>query len=376
MLELQRSVTKRSLLVVVVMVSGLGNVLGDLQAYHGSQFCSQHPTFLSCNFLGTQELVVLESLAHRGGQAVSTVFIHNAANLLVANDVCVSLVASSVANITYDGIPEDCNPEQQFTFKLADSSVNLVPPYINQLDLQRSTAKEVVIDRDLRSFSVVSSDIGHLKVSKPVTALNIKIEHSTIDNFEKLHLESKSQLVLYSVTIKKMSKSSLYLEESSLSIWTGNIKDSLEQAIILGPRASLSLKDTDGKVSLSGVQELPSVPTAVPITQQEHRPPGVPPSGSVPKRKVHPCNQSSVILWVFPTVLAAAEAIIIIVNCTNWFPAFKGRRVPRGLEEGGQSVTRQTRPQGYSSDSTWYCNNEVSPMAVNRRQNTVYDKYK
>ena len=313
----------------------------------------------------------------RGGQPVNIIYIHSAEQMLVADDICVSLAVFNVNNLTYSGIPKTCNPNQHFSFKLVDSTANLVPSYISQLDMQRSTTKEVIIDRELKSFSVISSDIGHLKVSKPVMALNINVEHSVIDNLEKLHLEDKSQLVLYNVTINKMAKSSLYLQESFINIWAGNIKASVAQAIILGPKASLTLKDTDGRVSLAGLQELPPVPAAAAAapTQTERLPPGVPPPPHQLTRGTPSCNQS-VLLWVFPTVLAAVEAIIIIINCTNWFPSLKGRRVPHSLEEGGHSVTRHTGDAGNYSNSKWYYNTEVPLIAINRRHNTEYDKYK
>ncbi|MPC18809.1 hypothetical protein E2C01_011703 [Portunus trituberculatus] len=342
MMELQLHVTRRTLLVVVVvMVSSLlGNGLGDLQVSSDSKYCTQHPTFLYCDFLGTQELVVMESLGKRGEQMVSTVYIHNAGQVLVASDICISLVAFSVTNITFSGIPETCNPNQHFSFKLVDSNANLAPPYISQLDMQRSTTQQVSIDRDVRSFSATNSVIGHLKVSKPVKALNIKVENSLIDNIEKLHLESKSQLVLYNVTVNKITQSSIYLKESSMNIWTGTIKTSLEKAVILGPGASVSLKDTDGKVSLAGPQEVASMPTPAP-PRQEHRPPGIPPPTPQTAPQQTPCNQS-VLVWAFPTVLAAVEAIIILINCTNWFPSLKRRRLPQGLEEGNLRMMRQT----------------------------------
>lgn len=367
MMGLQLNAT-RTLLVVVVMVSSLvGDGLGDLQASSDSKYCTQNPTFLYCDFLGTQELVVVQSLAKHGGQAVSTLYIHNAEQVLVASDICISLVAFSVANITFSGVPETCNSKQPFSFRLVDSSANLAPPYISQLDMQRSAAHEVSIDRDVKAFSASSSVIGHLKVSKPVQAVNIKVENSLIDNIEKLHLESKSQLVFYNVTVNKMKHSSIYLKESSMSVWSGTIT-SLEQAITLGPRASVTLKDTDGKVSLAGPQEVVPVPAPAP-PQQEHRPPGVPQPTPQTARQRTQCDQS-VLVWVFPTVLAAVEAIVILINCTNWFPSLKRRKLPQGLEEGNLSMTRQTEVVSGSSHSTWHYNTEVPLMAVNRRQNT------
>lgn len=374
-MELQLNVTRGTLLVVAVMVGSLlGNGLGDLQASPNSKYCTQHPTFLFCDFLGAQELVVVESLAKRGGQTVNTAYLHNAEQMLVASDICISLLAFSVTNITYSGIPETCDPNQHFSFKLVDSSTNLVPPYVSQLDMLRSAAQEVSIDRDVKLFSATSSVIGHLKISKPVRALNIKVENSLIDKIEKLHLESRSHLVLYNVTVNKVTQSSIYLKESSMNIWTGAIKTSLEQAIILGPRASVTLKDTYGKISLAGPKEVAPVPAPAP-PQQEHRPPGIPPPTSQTARQQTPPYNQSVLVWVFPTVLAAVEAIIILINCTNWFPSLKRKKLPQGLEEGNLRVTRQTEAVSGSSNSTWHYYTEVPLMAVNRRQNTEY-KYK
>ncbi|KAK8396803.1 hypothetical protein O3P69_005041 [Scylla paramamosain] len=358
MMELQLNVTRGTLLVVAVMVGSLlGNGLGDLQASPNSKYCTQHPTFLFCDFLGAQELVVVESLAKRGGQTVNTAYLHNAEQMLVA-------MASLKPVI----------PNQHFSFKLVDSSTNLVPPYVSQLDMLRSAAQEVSIDRDVKLFSATSSVIGHLKISKPVRALNIKVENSLIDKIEKLHLESRSHLVLYNVTVNKVTQSSIYLKESSMNIWTGAIKTSLEQAIILGPRASVTLKDTYGKISLAGPKEVAPVPAPAP-PQQEHRPPGIPPPTSQTARQQTPPYNQSVLVWVFPTVLAAVEAIIILINCTNWFPSLKRKKLPQGLEEGNLRVTRQTEAVSGSSNSTWHYYTEVPLIAVNRRQNTEY-KYK
>lgn len=373
--KLLRVVTRGGLLVVLLLlVTVPGSVLADLEVSPHSQYCMQHPSFLSCDFKGTQEVVTLDSLHTRGGKTVNTIYIHNAGQVVVG-EICVSLVAFSVANITYTAVPQACNPEQSFIFKLADSSTNLVPPYITQLDLQRSEAKDVILKRDLKAFSVVHSDIDHLEVYQPTQRLAMKVEHSVVDNLEKLHLEGKSSLVLYNVTINEMKQKSLHLKDSMLSIWASNIKTSLGHAIVLGHKSSVNLKDMDGRVSLVGPEELPAMPVqATPQTQEERRAPGVPPK--TPKVvKAPPCNRPSIMLWVLPTALAAVEGIVIIINCTNWFPALKARRAPHGPEEG-QGAVRQRQPESTAAYSTWYYNSEVPMMSTSRRQNIGVDKYK
>lgn len=320
----------------------------------------------------------MESLHKRVGQTVTTVYIHNAQQVVVA-DVCVSFVGFGVANLTYSNVPEACSLSQQFSFRLADSSTNLVPPYVTQLDLQRSAAKDVTLTRELKAFSVVNSDIGHLEVAQPIKRVTMKVEHSVINNLEKLHLDSKSYLVLYNVTINEMKRKSLHIRESTVTVWASSITTSLEQAIVLGHRSSMTLKDMDGKVSLAGPEEMPAVPVeAAPQTQEERRPPGVP--SKTPQIKASPCNRPSILLWVIPTALAAVEAIVIIINCTNWFPQLKGRRVPQGVEEGQAAGRRRQlespTTSSSSSFSTWYYNSEVNMMPTTRRQGVGIDKYK
>lgn len=304
---------------------------------------------------------------------MNTIYIHNGWQVVV-EEICVSLVGFSIANITYTTVPQSCNLDQSFIFKLTDSSTNLVPPYITQLDLQRSQAKDVVLKRDLKAFSVVHSVIDHLEVSQPMQRLAIKVEHSVIDNLAKLHLEGKSSLVLYNVTINEMKQKSLHLKDSMVNIWVSNIKTSLGHAIVLGHRSSVNLKDMDGRVSLVGPEELPAMGIqATPQTHEERRPPGVPQKNQV--IKAPPCNRPSILLWVLPMCLAAVEGIVIIINCTNWFPAFKARRAPQGPEEGRDAMS-QRQPESTATYSTWYYNSEVPMMSTSRRQNIGFDKYK
>lgn len=305
-------------------------------------------------------------------KAVNTVYIHNAVQVVV-EDICISFVGFNVANITYTTVPETCSTDQQFSFKLADSNTNLVPPYITHLDLQRSAAKDVILTRHLKAFSVVHSDIDHLEVSPPIERLNMKVEHSTIDNVEKLHMERKSSLVLYNATVNGMKWKSLYLKDSVVNIWASNIRTSLEQAIVLGHRSRVTLKDMNGRLSLTGLEEMPAESVRAQQTQEERMPPGVPPK--IPHIvKAPPCSKPSILLYVIPMALAAVEGIVIIINCTNWFPALKGRRAPQGPEEG-QDTLRQRQPE-IPTYSNWYYNSEVPMMTTSRRQNTVFDKYK
>lgn len=56
---LQRVVTRGSLLVVLlILVTVPGSVLADLAVSPHSQYCTQHPSFLSCDFKGIQEVSV------------------------------------------------------------------------------------------------------------------------------------------------------------------------------------------------------------------------------------------------------------------------------------------------------------------------------
>ena len=57
-MELLQTIIVRNLLVVVVVVGGLGDATADIQVSPKSKYCMQHPTFLSCNFLGVQEVRV------------------------------------------------------------------------------------------------------------------------------------------------------------------------------------------------------------------------------------------------------------------------------------------------------------------------------
>lgn len=316
----------------------------------------------------------MDSLVKSGTVTVNTVYIHNAEDVVV-EDVCLSFVGFNVGNITYSSVPKTCNADQQFSFKLVDSLTNLVPHYVTQLDLQRSAAKDVFLTRNLKSFSVVNSDIGQLDISQPILRVTMKIEHSVIGSLEKLHLDGRSYLVLYNVTISGMKQKSLHIRDSTVNVWLSNIKTSLDQAVVLGHRASLTLKDTDGKVSLAGSEEVPAVNVQATPQTKEYRPPGVPPQ--TPQMvQPPPCNKPSILIWAIPMAVATAEAIVIMVNCTKWFPALKGRRVPHGPEEGRDALKQRQEDSSYYYNSTWYYNNEVPMMSASRRQTAGVDKYK
>ncbi|KAK4299182.1 hypothetical protein Pmani_028530 [Petrolisthes manimaculis] len=378
--------------VVMMMIMVVGGVEGEQKVAASSPFCSDHTSFLTCDYKGNDEIVFLERLSD-----AKKVYIHNAQHLVVLEDVCLGLGLFNVDNVTFSVTPSiSCSHLDHISLKLVNTAVNLVPGYITHLDMQGSKAGSVECHRELRQITVVHSAIDTLEVMKPIRGIHIKFDHTTIGTLKNLEIEERANLIFFNVTVGTLMRNSIRLHDASGLIFSSDIKHSHEQAIVLDSKSTLSIKGIDNRVTFAGPKDTVLVPQDISPTPQsneadskdnsnapqtgtktppdsvtiqpEMKPPVVPPdvpaketatSTSIPHTEKPPgvppgvpakhtatsiphidlvedCPNPSVLLWAVPTILAAVEAIIIIINCTNWFPSLRGRKHKRGPEELGR----------------------------------------
>ncbi|XP_042234048.1 uncharacterized protein LOC121874145 isoform X2 [Homarus americanus] len=327
------------------------------------------------------------------GRLPDRVFVHNVQDLVVERNICVHLAIYNAANISFSST-STCSHQDYLSLKLVDSTTNLVPSYITHLDMKGSSAQEVVCHNDLQFFTVINSDLGLLDILQPVRNITVKLEDSKIDVLAKLILESKSQLFIVNVTINTLGQNSVHVLEASVNIWASNIKSSRNQAITLGPKSTLSIRDVDGKVTFAGppqdvddkgtlntpenmddkerldaLQDESGISTSPKFDHKSQNPRRSPKHPSNSYTPAHRCINSSPLIWLLPTLLATVEAFIIIANCTNWFPALKSRQIRRGVEEGGRSIGNSQDGGASHADPTWYYSREtLVPSHTNMRQ--------
>nr|XP_053641852.1 uncharacterized protein LOC128695357 [Cherax quadricarinatus] len=351
-----------------------------------SPFCTPFPGFLTCDFKEADKTAILEEV-----NQVNKIFVHNVQELVVVSNGCVNLAIYNVARVTFNSTIHCL--QQDLSLKLVNSGTNLVPGYISHLDLAGSSAQKVVCHNKLKFLNIINSNVGVLDILQPLHKVTVKLEDSKIDTLTSLKLDSKSQLLMRNVTINTLGKNSIHVLEASANIWISNIKSSLDQAITLGPKSTLSIKDVYGKVTFAGLKDINGKVTAtesqnaninevsnglqdvskisgstVPKVMSRHRE-ALPQLSSNEHLPSFHCSHLSHFTWILPTLLAIAEALIIIFNCTNWFPALKSRYYRQGVEEGirGKGISRE-RGVNYS-DSTCYFNRETTaPFYTNTRQ--------
>ncbi|XP_047477835.1 uncharacterized protein LOC125031236 [Penaeus chinensis] len=339
-----------------------------------SPHCKQVDSSFSCDFKNIEEPVFLDELPT---PRTSKVFLHNAGSVTVAAKVCIHLAFFGVSSITFDRNSE-CPTDAKTSLRLVDSGANLVPRHVIRLDMEDSSATVLDTEAEMVSLNLLRSSLGVLHVPKPFRANTIiKLEHSTISSIDGLVLEG-SQLLMINTTVDTIKRHGIQLRDSSGSIWLGSFKETYDQALLLGAKSTLTLKGIDGKITLAGSEEASSlrhIPTTTsrPSTtnppSREPLPPGVPPKNvNLPEP---PCPRGSSIFWLLPTGLALVEAMIILVNCTNWFPALKGGRLRRGVEEGGRSTnTLEGVATAYNPIPAFYYSNEptgFSSMSMRNR---------
>ncbi|XP_045604434.2 uncharacterized protein [Procambarus clarkii] len=362
-----------SWMVMMMMMVVVGNGKAEMMVAPESPFCTQHVTFLTCDFKGADETVVLDDVKPVTGKEVNRIFVHNVQELIIIGNVCVHLAIYNVASVNFSTTIICQQPD--LSLKLEKSATNLVPSYIAHLDLVGSSAQKIVCHNDLKFLSVMNSNLGVLNIIRPLHDVTVKFEDSVIDVLAGLKLQSKSQLLMINVTINTLGKNSIHLLEASANIWISNVRSSLDQAITLGPKSTLSIKDVYGKVTFAGSHDINDKIALVEpqdqnskVSSRGHR--GVLPQPShndhSPYRQ---CSNYSHLMWFLPSLLALAEAFIIIINCTNWFPDLKSRRHRQGVEEGARGVVTN-KGEGVSyPDSACFFNSETAvPLQGNIRQ--------
>lgn len=291
--------------------------------------------------------------------------------------MCVHLAFFDVSSITFDR-NSDCPADAKTSLRMVNSEANLVPRQVTRLDMEDSSATVLDTEAEIESLSLLRSSLGVLNIPKAIRSnAIIKLEHSAVSSLDALVLEN-SQLVMINTTVSNIRRHGIQLRDSSGSIWVSSFKQTYDQALVLGAKSTLTLKGIDGKITLAGSEEASSVrqtpiTTPPPVTthtppSQSHLPPGVPPKNLGKGSSEPPCPPTSSIFWLLPTAVALVEAMIIFVNCTNWFPALKGGRMRRGVEEGGQNknvleaVSTSNNPIPmfyYSNEPTGFANTSM-----------------
>lgn len=364
-----------SLLLVLVASATEPEAVSRLTVSLSSPHCKQIDSSFSCDFKNTQEPVFLDELPT---PRTSKVFLHNAGSVTVAAKVCIHLAFFSVSSITFDRNSE-CPTDTKTSLRLVDSGANLVPRQVIRLDMEDSSATVLDTEAEMESLNLVRSSLGVLHAQKPFRAHTIiKLEHSTISSIDGLVLEG-SQLLMINTTVDTIRRHGIQLRDSSGSIWLSSFKETYDQALLLGAKSTLTLKGVDGKITLAGSEEASSlrhIPTTTPpppTTSPPTRgplPPGVPPKNAAKDLPEPPCPRGSSIVWLLPTGVALVEAMIIMVNCTNWFPALKGGRLRRGVEEGGRSTnTLEGVATAYNPIPAFYYSNEPTGIASTSMRN-------
>lgn len=352
-----------SLLLVLVAAATEPEEVPRLTVSLSSPYCKQVDSSVSCDFKDTEEPVFLDELPT---PRTSKVFLHNAGSVTVAAKVCIHLAFFSVSSITFAKNSE-CPADAKISLRLVDSGANLVPPQVIRLDMEDSSATVLDTEAEMESLNLQRSSLGVLHAPKPFRANTIiKLEHSTISSLDGLVLEG-SQLLMINTTVDTIRKHAIQLRDSSGSIWVSSFRQTYDQALLLGAKSTLTLKGVDGKITLAGSEEASSLrhiptTTAPPPTtsppSREPLPPGVPPKNRA-KDLPAPCPRGSSIFWLLPTGVAIVEAMIIMINCTNWFPALKSGRFRRGVEEGGRRTnTLEGVATSFNPIPAFYYSNE------------------
>lgn len=332
-----------------------------------SRHCTLLDATLECTYEGVQEAVILERLGGEVGKQIKKLVIHNTKELEVSGTACVKLHLSNVAKATFIR-PHTCHAVDDLSLKLVESNINLVPKYVVRLEMESSSVREFVTEKELQSLTIVNSKIGTLNIIHPIDDnVIVRIDHSSIETLEKLRLENRAQLLMVNTTINHLKKNAIQLDEASANIWVSHIKLTEEEGVIIGEKSTITLNDVSGKITLSGPQD----------NLDGLHPPGIPsqrPAGM--RLRSSRSTTTSPALWLIPSFLALIEAMIIMVNCTNWFPAFKSGRRKRAVEDGAKllsppsSVSHQsTAYYGQDNQSSVYYSSEAfDQSSLNKRQ--------
>lgn len=316
--------------------------------------------------------MLLETVQQLGQPVINKVYVHNAQEMVVASTFCANLAVYSVGQVNFISSPL-CQHQEFLSLTLVDTNANVIPSYVTHLEIEGSSTSKIIITNNLKALSIVRSYVELLDVIHPIQGVVIKIQQSQIDTLKNLKLESKSHLLLRNTTINTLGEKSIYLNEASVSIWNCNIEDSLDHAITLGPKSTLSINNVDGKVTFSGPNDLSGIGSDSQPQPNTMSPHSKPLSLPTPTREASRCTYPSPLFWALPSLLAVVEAIIIMANCTNWFPVLK-IGYTRQVVEGGRRIVPGIREEMPSPVyPKWYYSNEthVEPN-INRRQKTAY----
>ncbi|XP_068239368.1 uncharacterized protein [Palaemon carinicauda] len=339
-------------ILVLTLTSSFGSARKAV--HQASPFCTLlSDEIMSCDFDHIDEHVQFDKLDSEVGRKIKTVYLKDIGQLAVSGTPCVNLHLDNITEATFIQA-HTCHDVGDISMTIANSKVNIVPKYVTHLHMESSTADWLTGDKGFKALSVVNSRIKTLNVDKALSEPVIaRFESVTIDVFEELKLENKAQLLLVNATINRFKSNSLQLTNAQGTISMSHIKISEEKAIKLEEKGVLTLSDNTGTFTFSG-------PAGIPLNQKEPpRAPGVPP----PNIKPRPHQQaSSPLIWIIPTVVAVVEAMIIMVNCTNWFPALKSKRNRKLSEREGLSGSEY----GMMPDSVYYATGDYG--SVNKRR--------
>ncbi|XP_066960982.1 uncharacterized protein [Macrobrachium rosenbergii] len=353
MKKAERTARHQLLLGILMLALAPGLTSARKSVHQASSFCSLlSDETLSCDFEQIEEHVQFDKLDSEVGRKIKTVYLKNIEQLSVSGTPCVNLHLDGITEATFI-LAHTCQSVGDISMTVTNSKVNIVPKYVTHLHMEGSTADWLTGDKGFKSLSIVNSRIKTLNIDKAIgEPITVKFEGVTIDVFEELKLENKAQLLLVNATINKFKSNSLQLADAQGTISNSYIKFAEEKAIKLEEKGLLTLKENVGTITFSG-------PAGLPLKKEEPRAPGVPPPNIKPRP---PRNSSSPLIWIIPTVLAVVEAMIIMVNCTNWFPALKSRRHRRSSSSQGLSGSEY----GMMPDSVYYATGDYS--SINKRR--------
>ncbi|KAK7058704.1 hypothetical protein SK128_025998 [Halocaridina rubra] len=347
--------------LIFIFLSVINMSTARLSIGPNSPYCTRLTDSLDCNFDGVDKAVVLDRFDGEMDKKILEVFVRNVDQLTVTGSICVKLHLNSVSNGIFSR-PHACNKEEQLSLRMTNSHVNMIPKYVSRLDMESSSADEFISERPFQSITITNSKLGTISVAQS-TASNalIKIEQSEIKVLAKLKIGNGAQLTVINTTINEFRYNCLEIDDATANIGMTNIKRTELAALVLGSKANVVLDHIDGKVTLAGPKEVKT------DEFMEQRPPGVPPNIRRPR------NNEPNYFWIIPTVLALVEAMIIMVNCTNWFPGLKYYPKRREIEEGARllSSSRSGEPASYygqnTQSSVYYSHEDFNSTSLNKR---------